>query len=97
MRLLNSASAYIQVVLQRLRSGCAAGWEAVVVLGGVRVDQQLLHLPARVGQLPSDGAELGQGDSGCWRRERKVGSEEVWLWPAASFTVTITQSYSCLV
>lgn len=42
----SAAAAYVQVVLQRLWSGCAAGREAKVVLEGVRVGLQLLHLPA---------------------------------------------------
>lgn len=81
----SAAAAYVQVVLQRLWSGCAAGREAKVVLEGGRVSQQLLHLPAWIRQLTSDGAELGQGDSGCWRRDRKWDSEEVWLRPLQFF------------
>lgn len=94
--LLTSAAAYIQVVLQRLWSGSAAGRETVVVLEGVRVGQQLFHLPAGVGQLASDGAELGQRDSRCSRRNRKGSSEEVWLQPTAFFTV-ITQLFTRVV
>lgn len=64
--------AYVQVVGQDLGGG-AGGGEAGVVLGDALVGQKLLRCPARVGQLPSDGAELLQGDSG---REPRRESEE---------------------
>lgn len=59
--------AYVQVVGQGLGGG-AGGREAGVVLGDASVGQKLLRFPARVGQLPSDGAELLQGDSGREQR-----------------------------
>lgn len=93
--LVKIAAAYVQVVLQRLRSGSAVCREAVVVLEGVCVGQQLFHLPARVGQLAPDGAELGQGDPRCWRRDRIGGSEKVWLRPAACCTI-ITVIFTCV-
>lgn len=67
-----TARAYVQVVGQGLGGG-AGGGEAGVVLGDASVGQKLLRSPARVGQLPSDGAELLQGDSG---REQRGENEE---------------------